>query len=138
MDLKTAVYNCCLMEATKTKEFTIKSLIKNQTETLKELSKKPSKNISGSMKYAFRKLVQEDKIVMIKKGVYKMKDEPTNNKYDIHTVEECVVCLDNKPGVLLVECGHICCCALCLSKLQSPECPVCRTNIGEFIYIDII
>lgn len=42
---------------------------------------------------------------------------------------ECVVCLDNKPDIVFLPCGHVCTCAQCCSQLD--DCPMCRQNISQ-------
>ena len=37
---------------------------------------------------------------------------------------QCVVCLDEERQVMLLDCGHMCCCRSCSLVLQT--CPVCR------------
>ncbi|KNC50820.1 uncharacterized protein AMSG_06724 [Thecamonas trahens ATCC 50062] len=39
----------------------------------------------------------------------------------------CVVCMDNRIDVILLECGHVCACSECADSLD--ECPMCRANI---------
>ena len=45
---------------------------------------------------------------------------------DIKTfkLEQCVICLENKPSVLFCNCGHICVCKTCIMKFTN--CPVCK------------
>jgi hypothetical protein len=38
--------------------------------------------------------------------------------------EQCCVCLDNKKCMVFTECGHLCVCHSCSTKLKI--CPVCR------------
>lgn len=44
---------------------------------------------------------------------------------------QCVVCLGAEREVILVECGHVCCCADCAGELLrvGQGCPVCRSAI---------
>lgn len=44
--------------------------------------------------------------------------------------EECVICLDRKPDVILMRCGHICTCkGECTNSLTTNVCPICRSII---------
>jgi|SaaInlStandDraft_2_1057019.scaffolds.fasta_scaffold71431_2 hypothetical protein len=42
----------------------------------------------------------------------------------------CVVCTENRPGVLFNPCGHACCCRTCATKMRARSdgfrCPLCR------------
>lgn len=40
---------------------------------------------------------------------------------------KCSVCLDASPEVVLLDCGHVCCCAECATQLRA--CPICRARI---------
>ena len=37
----------------------------------------------------------------------------------------CVVCMDRRPSVVIIPCGHLCVCQPCSGRLQQ-QCPVCR------------
>jgi len=43
-----------------------------------------------------------------------------------HT-NSCVICLDQKPNMTFIPCGHVATCELCSSQVQS--CPICRETI---------
>ena len=47
------------------------------------------------------------------------------NKYKIFKLEECVICLEEKPKVLFCNCGHICICEKCILN-RYDNCPVCK------------
>ena len=48
--------------------------------------------------------------------------------------EECVICLDGEPNMILIRCGHICTCkGECTESLTSNLCPICRTQIIDKI-----
>jgi hypothetical protein len=48
--------------------------------------------------------------------------------------EECVICLDSKPNVILMRCGHICTCkGECTNSLTTNVCPICRAHIIDKI-----
>jgi len=42
---------------------------------------------------------------------------------------ECVVCLDNKPDIVFLPCGHVCTCSACCGALK--DCPMCRQEITQ-------
>jgi hypothetical protein len=46
-------------------------------------------------------------------------------------VVECVVCMDEKCEIILVSCGHMCCCIRCAEKVT--DCPMCRNVIEKKI-----
>ena len=43
--------------------------------------------------------------------------------------DECVVCFENKPNILFVDCLHICVCSECNSEGNFNKCPICRKKI---------
>lgn len=48
--------------------------------------------------------------------------------------DECVACLDERAGVCLIPCGHVCLCAACAAALSEPRtCPMCRTPIEQIV-----
>ena len=50
-------------------------------------------------------------------------------------LDNCVVCIETKPNVLLCECGHICLCVSCLNAFEDKRtCPVCK-NLTNTIRI---
>ena len=44
------------------------------------------------------------------------------------TEPECIVCFENKPNILFLECFHLCVCNVCDSKGKFSKCPLCRTK----------
>ncbi|XP_031574372.1 E3 ubiquitin-protein ligase LRSAM1-like [Actinia tenebrosa] len=46
---------------------------------------------------------------------------------------DCVICMDKKSDVVLLNCGHVCCCFNCSSALQS--CPICRSPVVQRVKI---
>ena len=49
--------------------------------------------------------------------------------------DQCVICLDRKPNVLLIECNHICTCKDCEKTCPSTQCPYCRAEIYRRLLI---
>lgn len=43
----------------------------------------------------------------------------------------CVVCWENVPDVVLLNCGHLCSCSSCVVSLS--QCPICRSPIERFV-----
>jgi hypothetical protein len=46
--------------------------------------------------------------------------------------DECAVCLDEEPAVVLVPCGHLCLCRECTEVLRERKCPLCRAQVDLF------
>ena len=42
---------------------------------------------------------------------------------------ECIICFENKPNILYLECLHVCICNVCDGKGKFYKCPMCRTKI---------
>lgn len=54
----------------------------------------------------------------------------------IFEVNECVVCLCDKPDVIFIPCAHLCACSGCyadMAKTARPQCPLCRRTITQTI-----
>ena len=45
------------------------------------------------------------------------------------TETECIICFENKPNMLYLECLHLCVCNVCDTKGKFYKCPMCRTKI---------
>ena len=45
------------------------------------------------------------------------------------TESECIICYENKPNILFLECFHLCVCNICDTKGRFRKCPMCRTKI---------
>ena len=43
-------------------------------------------------------------------------------------VQACVVCCQNRRGIILLPCGHVCLCEDCSARITD-FCPVCRREI---------
>lgn len=46
---------------------------------------------------------------------------------------ECVICMDQKSDVVLLNCGHVCCCFNCSNSLAN--CPICRNPVVQRVRI---
>ena len=53
------------------------------------------------------------------------KEELSINDFKTFKLEQCVICLEEKPKVLFCNCGHLCICEKCL-VLRFDNCPVCK------------
>ena len=42
---------------------------------------------------------------------------------------ECIICFENKPNMLYLECMHLCVCNVCDGKGKFYKCPMCRTKL---------
>ncbi|EDO43423.1 predicted protein [Nematostella vectensis] len=42
---------------------------------------------------------------------------------------ECVICLDNRSDVVMLPCGHVCCCSNCAGAVSA--CPICRQTLSQ-------
>jgi len=47
--------------------------------------------------------------------------------------EQCILCFKNKSSLKLNPCGHKIICPECYTKLEKPECPMCRAEIQSLI-----
>ena len=53
-------------------------------------------------------------------------DEPARKTI---TEPECIICFENKPNMLYLECMHLCVCNSCDRKGKFSKCPMCRTKL---------
>ena len=42
---------------------------------------------------------------------------------------ECIICFENKPNMLFLDCMHLCVCNECDRKGKFTKCPMCRTKL---------
>ena len=49
----------------------------------------------------------------------------------VESEEECIVCFDAKPEVVIVSCGHRVLCMKCAAEMETrrQNCPICRTRL---------
>lgn len=45
--------------------------------------------------------------------------------------EACVICMDRQRNVVILDCGHFCCCGECAQRVNN--CPVCRRAIARLV-----
>ncbi len=70
----------------------------------------------------------------VNKSAIKVLATPVDmSKLKIYEVEECIICYSETPNIILVPCGHLCCCSGCFKALQSSgnakSCPICRRKV---------
>jgi hypothetical protein len=70
----------------------------------------------------------------VNKSAIKVLATPVDmSKLKIYEVEECIICYSETPNIILVPCGHLCCCAGCYKALQTSgnakSCPICRRKV---------
>lgn len=53
-----------------------------------------------------------------------------NKKY---ISENCVLCLENKPEIIINRCGHQIYCIDCIAKSNKINCPICRGKVDMFL-----
>ena len=66
---------------------------------------------------------------------YNVEPTPPNPLEKTFKFDQCVICLDRKPDVLLIECNHICTCKDCEKTRPSTQCPYCRAEIYRRLLI---
>ena len=49
--------------------------------------------------------------------------------------DKCVVCIENKPSILILPCKHICHCVICDEEGLINKCPMCREKIDRKLVI---
>ena len=62
----------------------------------------------------------------------RMSAQPVQRGHDGSGQTHCVVCMDRRPSVVLIPCGHLCVCQPCSSRLQQ-QCPICRAAVTQMI-----
>ena len=62
---------------------------------------------------------------------YDSNDEVKDDKPIKKTIteSECIICFENKPNMLFLDCMHLCVCNGCDSKGKFYKCPMCRTKL---------
>ena len=62
---------------------------------------------------------------------YNSEDEDEDEEPTRKTISEpeCIICFENKPNMLYLECMHLCVCNGCDGKGKFHKCPMCRTKI---------
>ena len=49
--------------------------------------------------------------------------------------DKCVVCIENKPSILILPCKHVCHCVICDEEGLINKCPMCREKIDRKLVI---
>ena len=72
----------------------------------------------------------------VSKNNIKILDEYTDPDFDIskikiYSIDECVVCLTEKPNVIFLPCGHQCTCLTCYNMISNvhKDCSLCKKKI---------
>ena len=84
---------------------------------------------------------QDGEITIVKnkmlpyKGKKSNDDEGINNPQDLISRFKCKVCYDQVINTCLIQCKHLVACMKCLLHLK--QCPYCRTEILDFIRVNI-
>ena len=52
--------------------------------------------------------------------------------------KECAICMANPRNVLFKNCGHVCVCKECITRMTKKECPVCRTAFRPTDVINVV
>ena len=71
-------------------------------------------------------------LVKVKIYIEEQIDIPT---FKIFKVDECVICLNNKPEIMFYDCLHCCVCSDCDKVKPLMKCPYCRKEIIAKIII---
>ena len=94
--------------------------------------------ICNENKYSYNFEIEGDFNVYIKVSViwwedYNSEDEDEDEDEEptrkTITEPECIICFENKPNILYLECMHLCVCNSCDIKGKFHKCPMCRTRI---------
>ncbi len=64
----------------------------------------------------------------VKKSLITIIDELQQIPDKIFRISECCVCLSDEPDIVLLNCGHLCCCEECTDNLND-KCPLCMSPI---------
>lgn len=51
----------------------------------------------------------------------------------IYRLENCCVCLENKPQVILFPCKHKVLCFSCMKQIEKSQCPICMSKVTNII-----
>ena len=92
--------------------------------------------ISWENKYDDNFTIEGDFFICIDVNAMVIEDYDSNDEDDDDkpirktiTESECIICYENKPNMLFLECMHVCVCNVCDSKGRFNKCPMCRTKI---------
>src|SRR3989338_51418 len=65
--------------------------------------------------------------------IHNIADRPDIDALPRYVEEQCIICLETPPNILLVPCMHQCLCLDDLSIYYENTCPVCRKNITDYV-----
>ena len=87
------------------------------------------------------------KIVKKNKKIKKINDKIDWIKKKSHLAkyrtDKCVICFNNDPTFVIIDCTHLCVCRECSIKLAAKcgdddlRCPMCRTMITDYVNFNI-
>jgi hypothetical protein len=69
-----------------------------------------------------------DRLGVTQKGLEGQDVSEKKLPYKYFPSEHCVICYEEIPSVVYIECGHSNICTLCYTKIDSEICPFCRTS----------
>jgi len=70
------------------------------------------------------KLLIEDAQSTEKKALYKMLSK-------VFKSDDCCICFEPNPSIVLLRCTHQCLCASCSTQFSKTNCPICRQQISQ-------
>lgn len=47
----------------------------------------------------------------------------------------CIICFERDSNTILEPCGHDSCCSVCIQKIATPYCPLCREKIKRVMVL---
>ncbi len=116
------------------------------TNKEKKNSSEKQTQVTQKDKESNKKVHLHEKIVHKNQAVVPTKSQSENNAEISHNsnnsphniIEDCVVCLAAPINSVLIPCGHLAMCWDCCSNLMKVEnskktCPICRTQVHQFI-----
>ena len=97
----------------------------NETDQICEKEKESLKKVAKKQSRRRKRERQKQK---------KRQQEQKENSSSIDNERpSCVVCLDESPSHVIVPCGHVCVCDICISSLN--HCPLCRVEITQTLRV---
>lgn len=55
--------------------------------------------------------------------------------FEVDPAPECCICMVEDKSIIFMPCGHYCTCPSCAQRLMGDRsvCPICRSNIADFV-----